>query len=124
MSKDKDGKPQLAAGRATRAIIPLADGTTRISARMQGAEDIRGMMEGRAGHPVTDMSELTGKYDFNLDFAPDVVVTAPSDGAVSGDPATDFFTAIQQQLGLKLEAKKGPVDVLIVESWNKAPTQN
>ena len=124
MTTDKDGKPQIAAGRATRAIIPLSANLVRISARMQGAEEIRGMMENRSGHPVTDKSGLTGKYDFNLDFAWDAVAYGAPDNAAPAEPAPDFLTAIQDQLGLKLEPKKGPVDMLIVESWNKVPTEN
>jgi uncharacterized protein (TIGR03435 family) len=66
--------------------------------------------------PVVDKTGLTGKYDFNLQWAPDNsqfgggVAAAPSDA-----PDAPFFTAIQQQLGIRLEATKGPVDALIVD---------
>lgn len=70
--------------------------------------------------PVVDMTELKGKYDFDLDWAPDEtqfggeVPVAPADAA-----SPPFFTAIEQQLGLKLEAKRGPVAALVIDSAQK-----
>jgi uncharacterized protein (TIGR03435 family) len=66
--------------------------------------------------PVVDKTGLTGKYDFDLEWAPDEsqfhgeLPSAPGDA-----PAAPLFTAIQEQLGLKLEPTKGPVDALIVD---------
>jgi uncharacterized protein (TIGR03435 family) len=41
-----------------------------------------------------------------------------------GDPPADLFTAIQSQLGLRLDAKKGPVDLLVIDHAEKVPTEN
>jgi uncharacterized protein (TIGR03435 family) len=66
--------------------------------------------------PVVDRTGLTGRYDFDLDWAPDEtqfggeVPVAPADA-----PAPPFFTAIQQQLGLRLEATHGSVDAFVIE---------
>jgi len=66
--------------------------------------------------PVVDKTGLTGRYDFNLEWAPDEsqfggeVAAAPSDA-----PIPPFFTAIQQQLGLKLEATRGPIEAIVVD---------
>jgi uncharacterized protein (TIGR03435 family) len=74
--------------------------------------------------PVVDKTGLTGRYDFDLDWAPDEtqfggeVPTAKSD--VSSPP---FFTAIEQQIGLKIEATKRPVMALVVGSAQQ-PTAN
>ena len=70
--------------------------------------------------PVVDQTALTGRFDFRLTWTPDETQF----GAVGGytPPATenpdappDFFTAIQQELGLKLVSNKGPVDVLVID---------
>jgi uncharacterized protein (TIGR03435 family) len=74
--------------------------------------------------PVVDKTGLTGRYDFNLEWAPDEsqfngdVRPAPSEAA---DPP--LFTAIEQQLGLRLEATRGPVDTIVVDHADP-PTPN
>jgi len=68
-----------------------------------------------------DKTGLTGRYDFNLEWTPDDLTAPPqgnSDGAQSpvDDSAPSIFTAIQKQLGLKLESAKGPVQVMVVDN--------
>jgi uncharacterized protein (TIGR03435 family) len=62
------------------------------------------------GRPVVDKTGLTGKYDFTLDYVP--AAKAATDD--SGGPS--IFTALQEQLGLKLEPVKAPMDVLVIDS--------
>lgn len=67
--------------------------------------------------PVVDKTGLTGRYDFDLEWAPDETQFGGEVPAASNDaPSPPFFTAIQQQLGLKLEATKGPVEALVIDS--------
>jgi uncharacterized protein (TIGR03435 family) len=74
--------------------------------------------------PVVDKTGLTGKYDFDLEWAQDESQFNGEVGAASADAnASPFFTAIQQQLGLKLVAAKGPVDALIVDKAER-PSAN
>ena len=74
--------------------------------------------------PVVDKTGLSGRYDFNLDWAPDEtqfggeVPVAPSD-----TPSPPFFTAIEQQIGLKVTAARGPVEALVVDSAGR-PSAN
>ena len=65
--------------------------------------------------PVIDQTGLTGAYNFDLEFA--------REGAVDAT-APNLFTALQEQLGLKLESKKQPVDIVIVDHAEKTPTEN
>jgi uncharacterized protein (TIGR03435 family) len=68
--------------------------------------------------PVIDETGLTGAYDFTLEFAPEQARLAASDdpGALPSEPgAVSIFTAIQQQLGLKLEAGRGPVQTFVID---------
>ncbi len=90
------------------------------------------------GRPVVDKTGLTGAYDVTLDFSPEGMGPGPKGpgppGAGGGNPAEaprdsndngpGIFTALQSQLGLKLESRKGPVDLLVVDSVEKTPTEN
>ena len=67
------------------------------------------------GQPVIDLTGLTGVYDYKLEWLPDHT-TADSD-------APSIFTAVQEQLGLKLESTKRPVEVLVVDSAER-PSAN
>jgi uncharacterized protein (TIGR03435 family) len=75
-------------------------------------------LSNQVGRFVVDKTGLEGRWDFTLSFAP-----APAPGqqaeAVPGalDPgAPDLFTALREQLGIKLDAVKGPVDVFVIDS--------
>jgi uncharacterized protein (TIGR03435 family) len=70
------------------------------------------------GSPVLDRTGLTGRYDFTLEWSPDSF-QRPGNG-VAAEPWPDIFAALQEQLGLRLEKKKGPVEVLIVDHAEKA----
>jgi len=68
-----------------------------------------------AGQPVVDKTGLTGTYDFKLSYAS------------ANDPNSslpDFFTALQEQLGLKLVPQKVLVDILVIDHVDKIPTEN
>jgi uncharacterized protein (TIGR03435 family) len=66
---------------------------------------------------VTDGTGLQGNYDFDLTWAPEQTVQAPP-GAPSPAPDPDspsIFTALREQLGLKLQSARGPVDVIVID---------
>ena len=79
-----------------------------------------------------DMTGLNGSFAVDLQWTPDSVRSrANQDGApplVSGQPVDangpSLYTALQEQLGLRLESRKGPVDVLVVDYAEKAPADN
>jgi uncharacterized protein (TIGR03435 family) len=73
---------------------------------------------GRLGRTAVDGTELTVGFDFELRYTPDQMPQGPlSPGAPPIDPnGPSIFTALQEQLGLKLESTKGPVEVLVVDS--------
>jgi uncharacterized protein (TIGR03435 family) len=73
-------------------------------------------LAGPAGRMVVDRTGLTGSWDFELSFAPE---NRGPDAPAADPNAPSFFTAIQEQLGLKLESTKGPVDVLVIDSVEK-----
>jgi uncharacterized protein (TIGR03435 family) len=72
----------------------------------------------RVDRPVIDMTGISGIYDFTLEWAPDG--NAPADSG----PTADIYTAIEQQLGLKLETRKAPVEMLVIDHAEKVPIEN
>ena len=80
--------------------------------------DIRNILEGPSGRYLIDKTGLTGRYDFELHWTPD---NTPTDSPLAGGPS--IFTAVQEQLGLKLESAKAAVDILVIDSA-KPPTPN
>jgi len=83
---------------------------------------------------VVDKTGLTGTYEFTLEFAGSIgssgmMPSAPAGGEpgapLASDPAADIFTAVEKQLGLKLvKVRDIPVEMLIVDSAGKVPTEN
>jgi uncharacterized protein (TIGR03435 family) len=67
---------------------------------------------------VLDRTGITGAFDLELDWTPDQPAS-PTDAARAidrpADPGLSIFTALQEQLGLKLESTKGPVDVIVID---------
>jgi uncharacterized protein (TIGR03435 family) len=77
-----------------------------------------------AGRTVVDKTGLTGKYDVKLRWSPeDSQRNADAGGHATDESDVDFFTALQEQLGLKLIPAKGPVNALIVDHIEK-PSDN
>ena len=72
------------------------------------------------GRVVVNQTGLSGRYDLTLRWTPD---DAAASASSSPDIPPDIFTAIQEQLGLKLESTKGPVPVLVIDSVEK-PSPN
>ena len=71
--------------------------------------------------PVVDLTGLTGKYNYKLEWRPEPL-NAAADAPV--DPAApSLFTVIQEQLGLKLEAARRPVETIVIDRAEK-PTEN
>lgn len=78
------------------------------------------------GRVVVNQTGLHGRYELDLKWTPDLTTSGPTTS--TAPPATDsqlpsIFTAIQEQLGLKLESKKGPVSVLVVDHV-EMPSEN
>jgi uncharacterized protein (TIGR03435 family) len=74
--------------------------------------------------PVLDQTGLTGRYDFDLEFTPDEAVFGGAIGKGADDSSKPgLFAALQQQLGLRLEATRGLVDVLVIDHVER-PSEN
>ena len=90
------------------------------------------LLTDQLGRTVVDKTGLTGNYDFTLQWTPDESQgamfrgpdTGPQGSAPSADPSgPSLFTALQEQLGLKLESQKGPVETYVIDHAEK-PSEN
>jgi len=99
------------------------------------------MLARQVDRPIVDNTGITGYYDVDLEFKPEgggrgmpgmpmPMPRGEGGGAPGGSPTPDaveapsIFTAIQDQLGLKLESKKGPIDTIVVDHCEKGPIEN
>lgn len=139
----KDGMPVLprSMARPGALMMMMVPGRMRMmgtGVTMASLVDNLVRMEDR---PVVDQTGLTKKYDVTLDFSPDGIGSmrgmplpplgmekAPPVGGEMKAPenveSAPLSVALQQQLGLKLESKRGPVDLLVIDHVEKTPTEN
>ena len=73
-----------------------------------------GALVSPVGRPVVNKTGIQGNYDIKLDYAE----------GVTDSPLPSIFTAIQEQLGLKLESQKVPVQMLVIDHIDKTATEN
>ncbi len=98
-------------------IFVVSPQMVRLPARYATMAELASVMQRAAlDHPVVDRTGLSGRYDFDLEWAPDdtqfggALGKGPEDSTKPG-----LFAAVQQQLGLKLEATRGSVEVLVID---------
>ena len=124
--------------------MTMADGKMRMESTKAKMEMLAEMLTRFVGKPVVDMTELKGLYDITVEISMQEIMNiaraqgmaipagagpAPAAGAGPADAASDptsggsIFASIQA-LGLKLESKKHPVETMIVDKLEKAPTEN
>ena len=104
---------------ATPVVGPLGLRWTFLKMPMAGG--LVNFLANTLDSPVLDKTELKGFYDFKLEYT-DPRFQRPGSGGTpqSLDAPPDLFGALQEQLGLKLEKKKGPGEVLVVDHAEKA----
>jgi uncharacterized protein (TIGR03435 family) len=136
----KDGEPAAAVpprptfARDKDGFMRFPDGWTGLSAVGMASEGVRLVWGGNQtmmqladylstpANPVVDKTGLTGKYDFSMKYARTTGAAQTADNGA--DAAPDLLTAIQDQLGLRLNATKGPLDFLVIDSATRTPTEN
>jgi uncharacterized protein (TIGR03435 family) len=103
---------------------------TTMTAKRVTFESITDSLSKFLDRPVVDMTGLTGRYDFTLEYSAaelrNLVRASGADASMIpdfGDPTISIFTSVET-LGLKLEARKAPVPVIVIDSAQKTPTAN
>ncbi|MGH9236685.1 MAG: TIGR03435 family protein [Vicinamibacterales bacterium] len=110
-------KKAAAAAGDSRMVCGLTFNTGLFMAGGVEVSTMLGTLTAAAGRAVLDRTGLTGAYDFELKWTPSLGTDAPSADAVS------IFTAVQEQLGLKLEGGTAPLDVLVIDRIER-PSEN
>jgi uncharacterized protein (TIGR03435 family) len=115
---DAGGFPILPSGRVSMMMM-MGDGHASARYADETMMQLAEILANQIGRPVSDATQLTGKYDFTLNWI----------GERAGPPSAEddgpnIFRATEEQLGLKLESKKALSEVLVVDSVAKLPTEN
>jgi uncharacterized protein (TIGR03435 family) len=112
-----------------RCGLTTTGGPRRLSGCGSTIGDVASLLPMYAGRMVVDRTGLTGLFDFELRFADMLIPGAGPGGGPTfaiesaGPDAPSFFTALEEQLGLKLEAQTAPVEVLVIDHVER-PTPN
>jgi uncharacterized protein (TIGR03435 family) len=116
---------------ASRFTESATDGATGFSEDETGAMaehvsmgDVANKVSELVSRIVIDKTGLTGHYDFRLDLTPYMTPDADGKDGAKADIMSILFAGFNDQLGLKLEAGKESVDLLVVDAVNKTPTEN
>jgi uncharacterized protein (TIGR03435 family) len=88
------------------------NGTLRVSGSGALMTHLVSMIQGAVREPIVDRTGLTGRYDLDLEFNPEVGSLRA--GAFDG-PGSSIFTAVQEQLGLRLDLQRAQMDVLVID---------
>ena len=121
---DKNGlKLKSAQGFGTSVSSSPRGRSMRANATMKS---FAGLLSGLVDRPVVDMTGLSGGFHIELDWTQDDMRSNPkeNDGAaVDSLPGPTIYTALHE-VGLKLESRKAPVEILVVDRGEKAPVEN
>ncbi|HZL56455.1 MAG TPA: TIGR03435 family protein [Bryobacteraceae bacterium] len=133
MKRGKDGFPELPAGREG-SFMSMMPGKAKLVANHASVSRLVEMLGNQLDRPVVDETGLKGNYDITLYFEPEMrgapggAMPRPGEGGAppttEGETYPTLITAIQEQLGLKLESKKAPIDLIVIDRMEKAPTEN
>lgn len=116
-NEGKDGFPVLTPG-AAGIVIETRNGRARISGFQSDLPKLADFLSTQLGRPVFDQTGIAGAFDFEVYYRPE--------NAAADDTSTDpgIFDALREQLGLRLDARKGPVAMLVIDHVEKVPTGN
>jgi uncharacterized protein (TIGR03435 family) len=140
-TKGADGFPEIAGGeklpRSYEIVVGGSDGLMyKLWAHRETMEQLADRLSAQLNRPVVDMTELKDTYDFALTWTTEnggagIPRTGPPpdeidmhNGPILSEPGLSIFAALQAQLGLKLEQRRGPLEMLIVDKAEKVPTGN
>ena len=97
-------------------VFVVSPEVVRLPGRYATTGDLASVLQRSAlGRPVVDRTELVGRYDFDLEFAPDETLWGGMLPRPANTDKPGLFEAIREQLGLRLEATKGPVETLVID---------
>lgn len=125
----KGGSKLQAVQESADGPVGLRMGRGQLTGMAAPMPQLANLLSTQLGRPVVDKTELKGKYDFKIEWTPDPSQGGEKPGQLppgveAPPPPTDpdgpsIFTAIQEQLGLRLESQKGPVETIVIDRVEK-----
>lgn len=132
---DKNGYPMIPKG--CKGCMIVENDKARLLAEESTMKEFADRVGAQLGKPVHDLTGLAGKYDFDLTWGRDDTAArgsgtseanTPLSASSTGSGPADFqqmmIAAVQSEIGLKLEQKKGMVEIIVVDHAEKVPTEN
>jgi uncharacterized protein (TIGR03435 family) len=108
-----------------RGVLPVQQpGKMALSGQSATLDQLTMFLSGPLRIPVIDMTGLKGRYDFEFDLTSFGVNGPPPPGEAPPDPVAVLQAALPRQLGLKLESRKMPVEMLVIDHVEKSPVEN
>jgi uncharacterized protein (TIGR03435 family) len=89
--------------------------STKVACRHCTMDNLAGVLADQVNRAVIDQSGLSGEYSVTLEWSPN---------QNAADPGPSIFTALKEQLGLRLEARRVPVPIIVVDRISQVPTDN
>ena len=131
-AKLKESADASAAPKAEAMWRPPASGppvrtSARVARKGDAMSDLANFLSNQLGQLVTDATGLGGRYDYELTFVMEPGGRAAGPDATGGagpEFGVSLIDAVRDQLGLRLEKKKGQVETLVIDHIERAPTQN
>jgi uncharacterized protein (TIGR03435 family) len=115
-------------------VMPTEKGPiARLAGKGFTMPELAARLGGWTSHPIVDRTGLAGRFDFVLEFTPDMSRIQPPPGAPApslaggdsaNDPGSDAAYALEKQLGLRLTLAKAALDVIVVDHAEKTSTEN
>jgi uncharacterized protein (TIGR03435 family) len=99
-----------------KVLVSLEGKSSALTGRGVTIPQLANELSETLGAFVQDLTGLTGKYYFGFLFARDALAT--------DTPEATLFSGLQDEMGLKLESRKGPVEVVVIDSMEKLPSEN
>ncbi len=114
-------QPDGSKGEGIRGSVPVG----KLTAQQADMDMLAAFFKGLTGREIINQTELGGRYDFRMEWSPESTPSQVPGVAdpVADDPRPSIFTAVQQQLGLRLDDSRGPVQILVIDQVVK-PSEN
>jgi uncharacterized protein (TIGR03435 family) len=134
VEKDDDGFFKIPAGPNPMTFATVANGQATLVTNRYSMQQLADMLSRNLNKQIYDKTELLGNYAFSFHYLPETASSpstvssasgdAPPSAALNVEAAPTVFTALQSQLGLRLERHTAPVDVMVIDHAEKVPIEN
>jgi uncharacterized protein (TIGR03435 family) len=112
--------PKMRAAQSEGGVRTTIGATRRHLSGRVSMVTLAGLLSNMLDRPVVDRTDLQGIYDVDLEWSVDDI----PDRTVQANDPPSLVTALQEKLGLRLDTRKAPVDIYVIDHVERVPTQN